>query len=683
VRANLEIDQQLGHGGLLMRTKFQFSAVVAIVFVSLVGASEASAAGRRISLRAEASVAGAPYATLRVGRETRRILESSGREMLAVQPAEVADGGVLFSYAPVPERLKSKDFVAEALVWSGSGADAPIAGGGSRGWKRIGLVRHRAGAGDTISTTTVYSFAPNETVITAFAVRITEPQTPQLVTTAGVEIPRGARLDVAYVVDEADPSPMTSVVLTVTAIVADGDGKLERTELFRRDISEPAEAVRWTDVSLDVGKFAGDEVSFEFRSESRVKDGALDPHVVWAVPTLAVDTRGVPPVSVLLVSLDSLGASAMSCCGATESTTPFLDSFFGRDGAVLRRAVTDSEGRLAAHASLLTGASPCRHESRSPSRAIDSSVATLAERFSEVGYDTAGWTNTNWLAAELGFARGFERYLEADRSDPTANVFASALEWIGSRGTHPFFAFVHAETPKGVDSAGAYRDYARRVDAALKQFLLSVDRTVDPDRLVIVITSARGIAFEGDGTRDDLRPFAEDRIRVPMLIRGGGVKAGIAPRAVFATIDVAPTLLTLAAISAPAEIEGVDRAEDLRRGAAWSAELRFVEGARTTDKRESRTATQSLPQRYAAIEGPLKLISVGTPASYSAYDVLLDPAERVDLAKGEAPPEWIARLRGVLDAHVIACEVSPQVYAGPAILPPASRIALAELGYLD
>jgi hypothetical protein len=656
----------------------------AAVFAALGGSSTAHAASERIALRASTHEVGIALRELRVGGETRPLLASSGRSVLAMLPTEVDSRGKLFAYAPLSPEASAEDLSAEVLVWRPDERDnGAIAPGGE--WKRVGMIARKGGVGETASLTTVDPSLKPGAVMTALFRRDPEPEGGRAIGTGVLELPRGARLDFAFAIDELDRRSLSPVTLTVTALVAKRKGEeIERVELFRRDVDPAAEPTAWIDLSLGVAKLAGESVAFEFRSVSKRSPDALATHVAWSVPVIVHEVRGAARPAVIVISLANARARSLACCGAPKAIMPFLDGFFATEGVVFRRAVTDSVTSLASHMSLLTGTSPCRHGVRSARRALDPYSATLAQRFANAGYATAAFSDGGGLVAELGYARGFDRYVEL-AAPSAAGTLERALGWLAARGSEPVFLFVHAAHALGSESREAYEAHLARLDAALRDFFVKLDQIVDPDRAIVAVTSGHGEEFGEHGSFGHGTQLYEESIGLPMMIRGGGAKRGLQPTALFGLIDLGPTLMQLAGLDAPIDIEGVGHADELRTGVAWGSEIRFVEATAAVRRAANGAPQEWAPPGYAAVEGPLKLIRDGQSGRYAAFNVLVDPNEIRDLL---APGEEVEggdfnRLRQALDAHAVACEEPAGDRSTTVALPPVARSALHALGYLD
>ena len=108
--------------------------------------------------------------------------------------------------------------------------------------------------------------------------------------------------------------------------------------------------------------------------------------------------------------IDTLRADAVSAYGAVEGTTPSFDALASR-GLLYERAYAPSPWTLPSHASLLTGFEVDRHGVGVAGRmGLRAEFTTLAERLSEAGYQTVGFSENPLVSDLFGFDQGFERF---------------------------------------------------------------------------------------------------------------------------------------------------------------------------------------------------------------------------------------------------------------------------------
>jgi len=154
---------------------------------------------------------------------------------------------------------------------------------------------------------------------------------------------------------------------------------------------------------------------------------------------------------VLLISIDTLRADALSCYGNPAPTSPVLDAL-AAGGLRFDEALTQAPNTATSHATLFTGLAPWTHrvanltslEHGTPG--LPPAFITLAERFRDAGHDTAAFTDGGPLGRAWNLMQGFE-VLAADFEGIEAKVDAT-LAWLeerpqGSADRAPHFLFLH------------------------------------------------------------------------------------------------------------------------------------------------------------------------------------------------------------------------------------------------
>jgi arylsulfatase A-like enzyme len=144
----------------------------------------------------------------------------------------------------------------------------------------------------------------------------------------------------------------------------------------------------------------------------------------------------------------------------------------------------------------------------------------------------------------------------------------------------------------------------------------------------IVIYSADNGWYLGDLGLYDKRFMYEPGLRVPLLVRGPGIRAGYVPTQFVANIDLAPTFLDLAGLPVPASMQGRSLARLLRgeTPAGWrtSVYYRYYHDPghhNTAAHLGVRTATH-------------KLIYYWKKDAYEMFDLVNDPTEQQNLLFG-------------------------------------------------
>lgn len=694
-------------------TKCLVAAVLAAQ-TFLIGAAPAVAQSGRIQLKAVTGGKSVPYVNVRVGGETRSSLAPSGRRSFGAHPSQVATGGRVFVYGRVPSDLVGREFQAEALIWTPGRDEEGDEPAVPRGWRRVAVIRSEGGDSFLSETLVVEDLDPGA-VATEFFERSAVPLDGVVHRTAPVAVPASARLRFGYTLDEHVWDGLAPATVEIVAKpYREGVATGERISLFRSTV-DVSKGPRWFDKTVDLGRLAGSSAVLEFRANSdRRSDGKLQPHVAWSSPEIIRDRGRSAAPSVVLISLDNVRARSLSCCGTDRETSPFLQSQFGTQGAIFDRAITQSVETIPAAMSLMTGLYPSVHGVQTGAAALSSRFATLAESMASSGRVTAAFVDGGGLAPELGFGRGFSFFWESRDDNPwstrgrAAPTFDRAISWIEQHSNEPFFVFVQTgqaraphvppadylelfkdtrlSTPSDLDE-GALVRYEREIrylDDIVRKFVVKLDQLVDPDRFLLVVTSGHGESFGEHGAFGHGTQLYDESIRIPLMMRGLGVRSGARYEESVGLIDVAPTILDLAGSKAPSGMQGQSVASSLKSGLPFSLPPRYVEARGRVRRTAKGNVSNWGRPSFAAVDGPRKLIwhSGASEPSFEAYDIVADPQESSSVA-GEGSPPWVGELSTDLENYPAACQRVARPPSESPSIDPATRLKLRALGYSD
>jgi choline-sulfatase len=274
-------------------------------------------------------------------------------------------------------------------------------------------------------------------------------------------------------------------------------------------------------------------------------------------------------INVVLVTIDTLRADHVGAYGAPPGSTPALDSL-ASEGLRFENAISPVPLTRPAHASLFTGLYPEDHGIRDnlPAK-LDSSVPTLATRFKEAGYHTAGFVGSFLLGRGSGLETGFDAFGDGSisgRSDLIGSkaerraeeVAAEALEFL-STAKPPFFLWVHfydphaPYDPQGAFAGRGYRGEIAYTDAQVGRIVDGLRSRGFLDSTLVVATADHGEGLGDHGEDEHGVLVYEETLRVPLLVRGPGIPAGRVEREPVSLVDVAPFLLGggVGSLSAP------------------------------------------------------------------------------------------------------------------------------------
>jgi arylsulfatase A-like enzyme/Flp pilus assembly protein TadD len=304
------------------------------------------------------------------------------------------------------------------------------------------------------------------------------------------------------------------------------------------------------------------------------------------------DLRSIPGQNVLLITIDTLRADALSTYGG-RAATPALDRL-AAEGVRFDFAHAHAVVTLPAHASILTGMYPFQHGLRDNSGyRLPAGTRTIATMLKERGYATGAFVGAFPLNARFGLNTGFDVYDDrfgetqapvefAMPERPATAVVSLARDWIRSRGghrapgtstQHPWFAWLHVfdphapyrpPAPFAEQYAGQpYLGEVAATDAALAPLLDEVRASGQPT--IVIVTADHGEAL-GDHGEESHGLFAyESTLRVPLIIaewpvlpavNQGVAKVGEVASTPARHVDILPTILDAIDRPAPRELPG-------------------------------------------------------------------------------------------------------------------------------
>lgn len=458
--------------------------------------------------------------------------------------------------------------------------------------------------------------------------------------------------------------------------------------------------------------------------------------------------RDAPPWSVLVVTVDTLRPDYLSANGYDASTSPEIDLLLS-EGVYFEQALTPVPRTTPALASLMTGAYPHTTGVRSLASRLPQNLVTLAEAFRTNGHETMAVVTNMMLGSVRGLDAGFDVYDSSPDQRDAERTTDAALGYLEKVPPEvPLFAWVHyidphvpyhptldvasefdpeyegrfaasfGRQPKAMEPSHLFREFPegltkskvthrnsltdtenahirrlyagdiRRVDSQIARLVGAV-RARFP-RTVIVFTADHGESLgEHDFYFDhgDYVYNAGSRVPLAFVMPADHPLHAKARRSGWVSlVDVAPTLLELVDVEAPAEMAALFEGRSLidhLRGEVIEERPVFIEsGTSFFPKLVRRRQENSVDGRFRAVVlGNWKLIwtpKLPESEAYELYDLRRDPNETRNLFT-PAHPEFPA-LKSLLDEWLAAA--SPQ--AGSIEAPSEEDIeALRELGYIE
>lgn len=369
---------------------------------------------------------------------------------------------------------------------------------------------------------------------------------------------------------------------------------------------------------------------------------------------------------VLLVSLEGVRADALSCYDPEGGVTPNMDAL-ASEGTRFELAITSAAIGPPAHASILTGRFNHQHGLRviaaEAANRLPDDVPTLATLLGAQGWATHAVTSGFTASKAYGFERGFETFDDVEsklniagqwgkedqrRADETTDLALARLESLPA--DQPAFLWVHywdafdrvlaparefvrdrTWTTGQFDAEGYYRLEVSYIDQELGRLLDGLKATGRYDNTIVVVVSNFGLGL-GNHDWEGHRVLYQEEIGVPLLIRGPGLPAGRKVAELVRTVDIVPTVLHYAGLSAPEGIAGLS-AHAMMEGQRDRTRIAFADAINVWD-RNGRGMLRKRPQDefvYCVMNEDWKLLYRPTlPYESELYHLDEDPREKFD-----------------------------------------------------
>ena len=264
------------------------------------------------------------------------------------------------------------------------------------------------------------------------------------------------------------------------------------------------------------------------------------------------------------MTIDTLRADRVGVYGDAAARTPRLDGL-AREGVLFEKAFTPAPLTLPAHATILTGLLPPQHGVRGNGTfALGTEPRTLAEALRERGLRTAAFVGAFPVARRFGLDRGFDVYDDAftrasglhfDFAERSADrVVDAARAWLAATSgavfvwAHLYDPHAPYAPPAGFRDGDPYRGEIAFADAQLGRLLEAWSARVGPS--VVAVTSDHGEAFGERGEESHGLFVYDTTLRVPLLLRGLSVPAGLRVGEPMSLADLPATLTELAGAAA-------------------------------------------------------------------------------------------------------------------------------------
>ena len=351
------------------------------------------------------------------------------------------------------------------------------------------------------------------------------------------------------------------------------------------------------------------------------------------------------PLSVILISVDTLRADRLSCYGYKRASTPHIDRI-GAGGTIFSQVNSQVPLTLPSHVSLLTSTYPFVNGVEDNGQQLAPNAVTLARVLKSHGYRTAAFVGGFVLDRRFGLDQGFDVY--EGPSDPRSqpgkdpgdikrfgeDVTRAATQWLDRNADQPFFLFVHLydlHTPYTLPASEqrhgvGYDAQLGYVDKVLGGFWAALEQRHLINGALVVFTGDHGESLHDHGESTHGYFVYQSTLRVPLIIHWPAGLPGFATQLSepVSLLDIAPTLLQIAGIDRPAQFQGHNLV-NLLTGTA----------AAKTGESEQIYSESLYPHAHFGTAG-LRALRIGRHKYIQAprpefYDLVEDPGEEHNL----------------------------------------------------
>jgi len=314
------------------------------------------------------------------------------------------------------------------------------------------------------------------------------------------------------------------------------------------------------------------------------------------------------PMSVMLITLDTLRADRLSLYGAARDTTPNMVKI-AKKAVKFNCAITSGGWTSIAISSLMRGLYPRRLQwsplvetskyrlLRYPleqdlptgerirlgfALPLDDPLMPLARWLQRRGMHTSAVVDdgySEFLSAEFSSA-GFDHYVEVNPGglggskgdEDTANMAIQELNAMPK--DKPFFLWVHFFGPHepntnhpglphyGKNEVDGYDQEIRFADMQVDRLVETLDKLDRP--AATIITSDHGEIIRNAHDRDHGSDLKPEILWVPLILRAPGIEAAEVAAPV-SLVDIVPTVLALTETPAPLGLDGIDLRKALQK----------------------------------------------------------------------------------------------------------------------
>jgi arylsulfatase A-like enzyme/Tfp pilus assembly protein PilF len=286
-----------------------------------------------------------------------------------------------------------------------------------------------------------------------------------------------------------------------------------------------------------------------------------------------------PKPNLVLITLDSVRADRLEFLGAKNvAPTPYLDRL-AAESIVFDHAYAQAPTSVVSHATILSGAYPQATGMSAIGGTLPSLLPYLPDLLKSQSYRTAAFVGSIDLDPQNGLAQGFDRgfqtydagfrpVIPGDSAPPVterrgSEVAERAVDWLNrnakAQAQSQFFLWVNISDTR-VPGA-SYNSAITAADAAVGKLIGALQQQKIYNNTAVIVVADNGESLGAHGEEGHGIFLYDETAHVPLLVKlpEGQSTAKPASTRVAAKVrlvDIAPTLLEIAAIPVPSQFLG-------------------------------------------------------------------------------------------------------------------------------
>ncbi len=285
--------------------------------------------------------------------------------------------------------------------------------------------------------------------------------------------------------------------------------------------------------------------------------------------------------NILFISIDTLRADHLGTYGYEKATSPNIDAF-AKTAVVFDEAFSHSSWTLPSFATMFTSMYGQTHKCAHFDDKLDESFTTLPELLQKAGYRTRAVVSHVFTGKRHGLIQGFDELddslqheiTESHQQISSPGVTQSGIDWLEKQASSdtkskPFFLWlhyfdphelyqVHPETASQFRGPGEIELYDGEIaftDLWIGKLFDALTRFGLDSNTIVILVADHGEEFTDHGGERHGRSLYREVLHVPFMIKAPGMQPHRVADTVR-TVDLMPTVLSLAGLPVPSNAQG-------------------------------------------------------------------------------------------------------------------------------